>query len=159
MFILTSAQLVVGSVAVEIVALAELAVVDLGRILSLLAFAGAADTVAVVAADVCAIVFSALGVQVLGLPLVPAALAQTADASLVAPVAEEGFALLLGNIQQNNISLMQSSSNSGPQKQKQIKASLISHLIVFYCKHGYYCQQLFSLIFIYILCILFFSFK
>lgn len=92
--ILTSAQLVVGSVAVEIVALAELAVVDLGRILSLLAFAGAADTVAVVAADICAVVFSALGVQVLGLPLVPATLAETADTPLVAPETEDGFALM-----------------------------------------------------------------
>lgn len=107
--ILTSAQLVVGSVAVEIVALAELAIVDLCGILSLLAFAGATDAVAVVAADICTVVFSALGVQVLGLPLVPAALAETADASLVAPEARA----MRVNIQLKNISLRQSSSNSG----------------------------------------------
>lgn len=96
--ILTSAQLVVGSVAVEIVALAELAIVDLCRILSLMAFAGAADAVAVFAADVRTVVFPALGVQVLGLPLVPAALAEAAYAALVAPEIENDFALLQGNI-------------------------------------------------------------
>lgn len=96
-FILTSAQLVIGSIAVEIVALAELAVVDLRRDLSLLAFAGPTDTVTVVAANICTVVFPALGVQVLGLALVPAALAQTADTSFVAPETEDGFALSRGN--------------------------------------------------------------
>lgn len=91
-FIHTSAQLVVGSVTVEIVALAELAVVDLCRILSLLAFAGAADTVAIVAANICTVVLPALGVQVLSLTLVPAALAKTADTSFVAPETEDSFA-------------------------------------------------------------------
>lgn len=86
---LTSTELVVGSVAVEVVALAVLAVVDLCRILSLLAFAGAADTVAVVAADIRTIVFSAFGVQVFGLPLVSAALADAANASLIAPETEK----------------------------------------------------------------------
>lgn len=103
--ILTTAELIVGSVAVEIVALAELAVVDLCRILSLLAFAGAADTVTVVAANVRAIVFSAFGVQVLGLPLVSAALAGAANASLVAPETEGSLALFHGATQQRNISL------------------------------------------------------
>lgn len=103
--ILTSAELVVGSVAVEIVALAVLAVVDLCRIVSFLAFAGAADTVAVVAADIRTIVFSAFGVQVLGLPLVSAALADTANASLIAPETEDGFALFQGTTQRRSISL------------------------------------------------------
>lgn len=86
--ILTSAELVVGAVTVEVVALAELAAVDLCRILSLLAFAGAADTVAIVAADIRTVVFSAVGIQVLCPHFVFAALAKTPDTSLITPDTE-----------------------------------------------------------------------
>lgn len=97
-FIFTSAQLVVGSVTVEIVALAELAIIDLCGILSLLAFAGAADTVTIVAADICTVVFPAFGIQVLGLTLVPATFTETANTPFVAPETRDGSALLGGNI-------------------------------------------------------------
>lgn len=82
---LTSTELVVGAVTVEVVTLAVLAAVDLGRVLPLLTLARAAHAVAVVAADVGAVVLPAVGVQVLGAHLVFAALAQTPDAALVTP--------------------------------------------------------------------------
>lgn len=82
---LTSAELVVGAVAVEVVALAVLPGVDLRGVLPLLAFARAAHAVAVVAADVRAVVFSAVGVQVFRPHLVLAALAKAPDAAVVAP--------------------------------------------------------------------------
>lgn len=82
---LTSAELVVGAVAVEVVAFAELAAVRLCRIIPLPALTGTADAVAVVAADVRAVVFPAVGVQILGPDVVLAALARLPDASFVAP--------------------------------------------------------------------------
>lgn len=87
--LLTSTELVVGSVAVEIVALAERAAVDLCRILSLLAFTAATDTVTIVAADIRTIVFPAVGIQILCLPFVSAALTDTPNASLIAPDTED----------------------------------------------------------------------
>lgn len=83
--LLTSAELVVGAVTVEVVALAVLAAVDLRGILSLLALAGAADAVAVVAADIRTVVFSAVGIQVLCPHFVFAALAKTSDAAVITP--------------------------------------------------------------------------
>lgn len=83
--VLTSAELVVGSVTVEVVTLAELAAVDLFGVVPLLAFAGAAHTVPVVAADIRPVVFTTVGVQVLRPHIVLAALAQMPDATLVTP--------------------------------------------------------------------------
>lgn len=85
----TSAELVVRPVTVEVVTLAELATVDLSWVVPLLAFTGAADTVTVVAADICAIVFSAVGVQVFCPHLVFAALTNTSDTSVVTPGTEQ----------------------------------------------------------------------
>ena len=85
---LTSAELVVGAVTVEVVALAVLAAVNLGGVIPLLAFAGPANTVTVVATDICAVVFPAVGVQVLGADFVFAALAEPADTAVVTPDAQ-----------------------------------------------------------------------
>lgn len=94
----TSAELVVGAVAVEVVALAVLATVDFCGIVPLLAFTGAADTVAVVAADICTVVFSAVGIQVLCAHFVFAALTKTPDTSVVTPDAQNRrLALCLQN--------------------------------------------------------------
>lgn len=90
---LTSTQHVVGAVAVEVVALAVLATVDFCGILPFLALAGAADAVAVVAADVGAVVFPAVGVQVLGVDVVLAALAHAPDTSFVTPDTKTRWAL------------------------------------------------------------------
>lgn len=79
----TSTELVVGAVTVEVVTLAVGAAVDLGGVLSLLTLAGAADAVPVVAADVGAVVLSTVGVQVLGSNLVFAALTESSDTALV----------------------------------------------------------------------------
>lgn len=87
--LLTSTELVVGSVTVEIVALAVQAAVDLCGILSLLAFTAATDTVTVVAADISTIVFPAVGIQILCLTFVSAALTETPNASLIAPDTED----------------------------------------------------------------------
>lgn len=82
---LTSTQHVVGAVAVEVVTLAVLAAVDFCGILPFFALAGAADTVAVVAADIGTVVFSAVGVQVLCVDVILAALAHTPDTAFVTP--------------------------------------------------------------------------
>lgn len=82
---LTSAELVVGAVAVEVVTLAVLATVDLCRIVTFLAFTGSADTVTVVAADICTIVFSAVCVQVVSPDFIFAALTKAADTALITP--------------------------------------------------------------------------
>lgn len=82
---LTSAELVVRPVTVEVVALAVQATVDLCRIVPLLAFTGATDTVTVVAADIRTVVFSAVGIQVLCPHFVFAALANTPDTSVITP--------------------------------------------------------------------------
>lgn len=82
---LTSAELIVGAVTVEVVTLAVFATVDLCRILPLLAFAGAADTVAIVATDICAIVFSAVGIQVLCPDFVFTTLADTPNTPFITP--------------------------------------------------------------------------
>lgn len=79
----SSTELVVGAVTVEVVTLAVGAAVDLGGVLSLLTLAGAADAVPVVAADVGAVVLSTVGVQVLGSNLVFAALTESSDTALV----------------------------------------------------------------------------
>lgn len=89
---LTSTELVVGAVAVEVVALAELAAIDLGGVLALLADAGAADALTVVAADVVrAVGFPAVCVHVVRSDVVSAALAGLPDASVVAPVNRKCF--------------------------------------------------------------------
>lgn len=82
---LTSAQLVSGAVAVEVVALAELAAVPLLGVVPLLALARAAHAVAVAAADVRAVVLAAGAVHVLGGHVVAAAFALPPDAPLVTP--------------------------------------------------------------------------
>lgn len=85
----TSTELVVRPVTVEVVALAEHATVDLSWIVPLLALTGAADAVSVVAADICTVVFSAVGIQVFCPHLVFAALADTSDTSVVTPGTEQ----------------------------------------------------------------------
>lgn len=80
---MSSAELVVGAVAVEVVALAVLATVNFCRILPLLAFAGATDAVAVVATDIRSVVFPAVGIEVLCPDFIFAALTFTPDTSLV----------------------------------------------------------------------------
>lgn len=82
---LTSTQHVVGAVAVEVVTLAVLATVDFCGILPFFALAGAADAVAVVAADIGTVAGSAVGVQVLCEEVFRAALAHTPDTPLVTP--------------------------------------------------------------------------
>lgn len=95
---LTSAELVVGPVTVEVVALAVLATVHFCEIVPLLAFTGAADAVAIVAADVRTVVFSAVGIQVLCAHFVFAALTKTPDTSFITPDAENRrLALCLPN--------------------------------------------------------------
>lgn len=88
----TSAELVVGAVAIEVVTLAVFSAVDLSGVVSLLAFAGSAHAVAVVAADVGAVVLAAVGVQILRPNLVRAALALTSDATIVTPDENRGNA-------------------------------------------------------------------
>lgn len=83
--ILTSTELVVGAVTVEVVTLAVLATVDLGRILPLLAFTSATDTVTIVAADVCAVVLPAVCIQILCAHFIFAALAKTPNSPVITP--------------------------------------------------------------------------
>lgn len=83
--VLTSTQLVVRTVTVKVVTFAVLAAVDLCSILTFLALTGAANTVAVVAADIRSIVFPAVGVQVLCANIVFAAFTTTPDTTFVAP--------------------------------------------------------------------------
>lgn len=85
----TSTELVVRPVTVEVVTLAVLATVDLSWNVPLLALAGAADAVTVVAADICTVVFSAVGIQVFCPHLVFAALTKTSNTSFVTPGAEQ----------------------------------------------------------------------
>lgn len=85
----TSTELVVRPVTVEVVALAEHATVDLSWIVPLLALTGAADAVSVVAADICTVVFSAVGIQVFRAHLVFAALTDASDTSVVTPGTEQ----------------------------------------------------------------------
>ena len=82
---LTSTELVVGAVTVEVVTLAVLATVDLGRVVSFLALTGATDTVSIVTADICAVVFAAVGIQILRSHLIFTALAQPTNTPLIAP--------------------------------------------------------------------------
>ena len=80
---LTSTELVVGAVAVEVVTLAVLAAVALLGVLPLLALTRAAHAVAVVAADVCAVAHAAVSVQILRPHLVSAALTLLPDTAIV----------------------------------------------------------------------------
>lgn len=107
---LTSAELVVGPVTVEVVALTVHATVDLCRIVPLLAFTGAADTVTVVAADICTVVFSAVGIQVLCAHFVFAALTKTPDTSVITPDAENRRLTLC--LQNGNIKVYKMGSNT-----------------------------------------------
>lgn len=86
---LTSAQQVPRAVAVEVVALAVQAAVPLVGILPLLALAGAAHALAVVAANVGAVVLAACAVHVLSRHVVAAAFALFAHAAFVTPDREE----------------------------------------------------------------------
>lgn len=86
---LTSTELVVRPVTVEVVALAVHAAVALSWIVPLLALTGAADTVTVVAADICTVVFSAVGIQVFRPHLVFAALTDASDSSVITPGTEQ----------------------------------------------------------------------
>lgn len=81
----SSAEFIVGTVAVEVVALAELAAVAFLRIVSFLALAGAAHTLAIVTADVRAVVLTAILVQVLSGHLVFTTFTLSANTSLIAP--------------------------------------------------------------------------
>lgn len=88
---LTSTQLVVGAVTVEVVALAEFATVDLRRVFPLLAFTCTTDTVTVIAADIRTVVFSAVSIQVFCPHFVFAALTKTSNSSFIAPNREINF--------------------------------------------------------------------
>lgn len=81
----TSAEFIVGTVAVEVVALAVFAAVAFLGIVPLLALTGAAHALAVVAADVCTVVLAAVLVQVLGGHLVLTTFTLSANTSLIAP--------------------------------------------------------------------------
>lgn len=85
---LTSAQLVSRAVAVEVVALAELAAVPLLGVVPLFALARAAHALSVAAADLRAVALAACAVHVLGGHVVAAAFALPPDASLVTPEGE-----------------------------------------------------------------------
>lgn len=80
----TSTEFIVGTVTVEVVALAVFAAVAFFGIVPLFALAGAAHALAVVAADVCAVVLAAILVQVLGGHLVLATFTLSANTSLIA---------------------------------------------------------------------------
>lgn len=80
----SSAELVVRAITVEVVTLAVLAAVDLCGVVSLFAFTCATDTVSVVAADICTVISSAVGIQILSADLIFAALTQAPNTPLVA---------------------------------------------------------------------------
>lgn len=81
----TSTELVVGAVAVEVVTLTVLATVVLLWVVPLLTFALAAHTLAIVAAEIGAVVLAAGLLQVLAGHLVFPALTLSANTILIAP--------------------------------------------------------------------------
>lgn len=81
----TSTEFIIGAVAVEVVALAEFAAVAFFGIVPFLALAGAAHALAVIAADVRAVVLAAVLVQVLGRHLVFSTFTLPANTALIAP--------------------------------------------------------------------------
>lgn len=81
---LTSAQFVVGSVAVEVVTFTVLPFIPLFWIVSFLAFTRSTDTVSVFATDLCAIVHAAVCIQILCPDIIFATFTNPSNTSLIA---------------------------------------------------------------------------